>query len=427
VSYTYSDNLFSLDDDDSGLLSALGLDLTDEEHYTAAQDAVVLIDDDEVTISDNYIEYDNEVLNGVRLDFKGVGKVSVDVTQDTDKTVEAIETFVESYNTLMDWINTRSSEKQVNTDYSEDSDSNYLSSSSDDFHTSWGLLYGNSYLRNTKSALRSIVSRDYAFTFKERTSAEAVYGDMSYNGIKRTTLSNGTEEDGSATLSIKVGEHSANITITSSDTLETIAAKINDNTGDEDSNEAWNLHHDENGLLQNYVKAEVVNDKLVIKQGSTAGTDEISLSGTTALNALKMNTTYRGLYQIGIETTSDNYGMSGEIEFDSQAFLDAMEDNPEETEQLMLSFAKQMDSQVKSMLQSSSTYSGTLKTEISNLETQITSIDEYLQKFQERIDRMEENLRSQYAAAEERIAELSQQASSISGVLSQLSGGGAAS
>ncbi|MCR4818738.1 MAG: flagellar filament capping protein FliD, partial [Fretibacterium sp.] len=427
VSYTYSDNLFSLDDDDSGLLSALGLDLTDEEHYTAAQDAVVLIDDDEVTISDNYIDYDNEVLNGVRLDFKGVGKVSVDVTQDTDKTVESIETFVESYNTLMDWINTRSSEKQVNTDYSEDSDSNYLSRSSDDFHTSWGLLYGNSYLRNTKSALRSIISQDYAFTFKERTSAEAIYGDMSNNGIKRTTLSNGTEEDGSATLSIKVGDHSANITITSSDTLETIAAKINDTTGTEDSNEAWGLHHDSAGTLQNYVKAEVVDSKLVIKQGSTAGTDEISLSGTTALNALKMNTTYRGLYQIGIETTSDNYGMSGEIEFDSQAFLDAMEENPEETEQLMLAFAKQMDSQVKSMLQSSSTYSGTLKTEITNIETQITSIDEYLSKFQERLDRMEESLRSQYAAAEERISELSQQASSISGILSQLSGGGSAS
>jgi flagellar capping protein FliD len=101
-----------------------------------------------------------------------------------------------------------------------------------------------------------------------------------------------------------------------------------------------------------------------------------------------------------------------------------MEENPEETEQLMLAFARKMDTQVKSMLQSSGGYSGTLKTEITNLETQITSIDEYLNKFQDRLDRMEENLRSQYAAAEDRIAKLSQQASSISGILTQLSGGG---
>lgn len=435
VSYTYNDTEFSLDDKGSGLLSALGLDLTDEEHYTAAQDAVVLVDGNEVEISANYIDYDNDILKGVRLDFKGEGIVSVDITQDTDKTVEAIETFVESYNTLMDWINTRSSEKRVNTDYSEDSTT--LSRNSDDFHTSWGLLYGNSYLRSTKSTLRSIVSQNYAFTFKSRTSSEPVYGDMGYNGIKRKTLADGTEVDGSTTLRIKVGDHTANITITSSDTLETIAAKINNEDPNPDNNEAWSLHYnDEDKNLseadlakkkQSYVMAEVVNGKLVIKQGSTAGTNEISLTGTTALNALKMNTTYKGLYQIGIETTSDNYGISGEIEFDSQAFLDAMEENPEETEQLMLAFAKQMDTQVKTMLQSSGEYSGTLKTEITNLETQITSIDEYLNKFQDRLDRMEESLRSQYAAAEERISQLSQQASSISGILTQLSGGGNAS
>ncbi|MBR1673183.1 MAG: flagellar filament capping protein FliD, partial [Fretibacterium sp.] len=182
------------------------------------------------------------------------------------------------------------------------------------------------------------------------------------------------------------------------------------------------LHYDSEGKLQNYVKAEVVDGRLTIRQGSTAGSDEISLSGATALNALKMSTTYKGLYQIGLETTSDNYGISGELEFDSQTFLDAMEENPEETEQLMLAFAKQMDTQVKSMLQSSGGYSGTLKTEISNIETQLTSIDEYLQKFQDRLDRMEESLRTQYAAAEERISQLSQQASAISGILSQLSG-----
>ena len=105
--------------------------------------------------------------------------------------------------------------------------------------------------------------------------------------------------------------------------------------------------------------------------------------------------------------------------------IDAMEENEEEAEQLMMAFSKQMESQIKTMLQSSGGYSGTLKTQISNIESQISSIDDYLEKYQDRLDRMETSLRSKYSAAEDRIAKLSQQASSISGILSQLGGGNA--
>ena len=254
------------------------------------------------------------------------------------------------------------------------------------------------------------MGENFDFTFKERTSSKAVYGTMEFNGLKSKT-----------TLGITVGSKRASITIEPGDTLETIAAKINDTTNDKRNNPAWQLHYDDEGKLQNYVKAEVVNGQLVIKQGTTA-TDEVSLSGSTAMNLLNLNYTYKGLYQIGIETTSDNFGISGELEFDSTEFTDALEENPEETQQLMMAFAKKMDAQMKKMLQSSGGYSGTLTQEITNIETQITNIDEYLQKYQDRLDRQEESLRSQYAAAEERISKLSQQASSISGILNQLSG-----
>ncbi|MBQ9564714.1 MAG: flagellar filament capping protein FliD, partial [Synergistaceae bacterium] len=411
--YRYSSNTFQIDDGGSGLLSALGLDLTDEEHMTEAQDAIVAFDGEEWNLVSNELDYENDILNGVKMEFKGVGEVSVEVTHDTEKAVEAVQTYVDAYNALMDWINTRSSEKQVNTDYSEDN-TNVLSTNSDDFHTSWGLLYGNSYLRSTKTTLRTLMGQNFSYTFKERTSSEAVYGTMEFNGLKQDTTT---------TLRIAVGTRWANITITPEDTLDTIAAKINDTTNNEIGNEAWQLHYVDSGSLQNYVKAEVVNDKLVIRQGTTA-TDEVSLSGTTAMNLLHMNYQYKGLYQIGIETTSDNYGISGELEFDSVAFTDALEENPEETEQLMMAFAKQMDAQMKKMLQSSGGYSGTLTQEIQNIESQITTIDEYLKKFQDRLDRQEESLRSQYAAAEERISKLSQQASSIAGIMSQLGSGG---
>ncbi|MBQ8693554.1 MAG: flagellar filament capping protein FliD, partial [Synergistaceae bacterium] len=250
--------------------------------------------------------------------------------------------------------------------------------------------------------------------FKERTSLKPVYGNMAFNGLRNNT-----------TLRITVGDRNANITITPEDTLQTIAAKINNNAKtDQYQNEAYNLHYDDNGNEIAAITAKVVNDKLVIKRGSMAEANgsEVTISGSAALNALNLNYTYKGLYQIGIETTSDNYGISGQLDFSADEFREALEDNPDEVQTLMTSFAKQMDSYMKSMLNATSTSSGTLKTQISNIDTQITSIDEYLNNFQDRLDRMETRLRNQYAAAEERIAKLSQQASSIAGILSQMSG-----
>ena len=425
LTYTYrhATNKFQLDDDGSGLLQALGFknadgsDVTDAEYYTEAKNAEIEVDGEEYSLASNELEYENDILNGVKMELKGTGTVLIDVTHDTDKAVENVQTFIDDFNVLMDWINIRSTEKQVN-NISSSSDSedivSTLTKSSDEYNTSWGLLYGNSYLRSTKSELRQVVSQNFTYSFKERTSLKPVYGSMSYNGLKADT-----------TLRITVGDRQASITITPDDTLQTIAAKINDTSGnDEYDNEAYNLHHDADGNQIAAITAKVVNDKLVISRGSQAEANnhEVSLSGSAALNALNMNYTYKGLYQIGIETTSDNYGISGQLDFSADEFRAALEDDPDEVQTLMTSFAKQMDTYMKSMLNATSSSSGTLKTQISNIDTQISSIDDYLKKFQDRIDRMEARLRTQYAAAEDRIAQLSQQASSVSSILSQMAG-----
>ena len=87
-------------------------------------------------------------------------------------------------------------------------------------------------------------------------------------------------------------------------------------------------------------------------------------------------------------------------------------------------FASKMDSWVKSMLTTSASgeTSGTLTRRIEDIDTRIASIDEYLEKYQDRLDRQEEALRTKYAAAEQSIAQLSQQASSIAAILNQLNG-----
>lgn len=413
ISYKYRSNLFSIDDGGSGLLDALGLNNNDEDHMTAAQDALISVDGEEWNLVSNELEYDNDILKGVSLELKGTGTVIVDVTHDTDKAVENVQTFIDDFNVLMDWINVRSTEKEVNSLKSSDDETlSSLTRSGDDFNTSWGLLYGNSYLRSTKSGLRSVVSQNFSFNFRERTGSKPVYGTMAFNGLQSNT-----------NLRISVGDRYANITIEPGDTIYTIADKINKTGGtNEYDNEAYRLHYDDDGNEIAAVRARVVNDRLVLTRGSSAEANgsEITISGSTAMNLLNLNYTYKGLYQIGIETTSDNYGISGQLDFSPDEFREALEDDPEEVQTLMTAFAKQMDAYMKSMLNSSSTSSGTLKMQISNLDTQIKDIDDYLDDFQDRLDRMEARLRTQYAAAEERIAQLTQQANSISGILNQL-------
>ena len=96
-------------------MSALGLDLKDETHFTAAEDAELILNGEKVTRSSNKIgsEYGNELIKGMAIELKGVGQVSLDVSHDVETAVKAIQSFTENYNAVMQWINTRSSEKAV--------------------------------------------------------------------------------------------------------------------------------------------------------------------------------------------------------------------------------------------------------------------------------------------------------------------------
>ena len=55
VEYAHAKNTFTLSDDGTGILSALGLDLKDEAHYTAAEDAEMILNGEKVTRSSNKI------------------------------------------------------------------------------------------------------------------------------------------------------------------------------------------------------------------------------------------------------------------------------------------------------------------------------------------------------------------------------------
>ena len=371
-----------------------------EDDVTQALNAVIELNGVEIEkdLNDIGADYENEISNlkGVTLHLKGTGKVSLDISHDAEKAVTSIQTFVENYNSLMTWINTRMTESQVDKDTKSTIDS-------DDFRMRWGLLHGNSLLRNAKSSMRDITAKNYTFSFTERKSSSEVYGTMSYNGLRNDS-----------TLRMRIGSVYADITISPSDTLQDIVDKISDSS----STAMRNIFYGSDGKLldQPLIKASISGDKLVL---TSTTDDEITLSGSAALNALKMNYTYKGVYQLGIATTSTDYGKSGEIEFDEEKFMEALEDNPDETQELMLKYVGEMDTWLKSMLNSSASgeTSGTLTRQIQDLESQINNINDYLEDYQDRLDRMEENLRTKYAAAEQNISKLSQQASAIASIL----------
>lgn len=397
VEYEYDANTFTITGEAADLLG-----LNDD--VTEAQDAELVVDGQTVYRASNDIgaDYDNELIKGVTMHLKGVGEVSLDIEHDAEKAVESIQSFVDTYNELMSWMNTRMSEKQLDKDTKATVDS-------DDFRMRWGLLHGNSLLRNTKSQMRSLVSQNFTFSFTQRASSSEIYGTMAHNGLKS-----------SSTLRLRIGTKYVDVAIDPTDTLQTIVAKINDDTKGGPMND---IYYDENGnkLQTPLLRASADNDVLTINSTSS---DEITMSGSAAMNVLKMNYTYKGLYQIGIETTSDDYGKSGELVFDANEFMTALEDNPDEVQALMLKFVDSFGSWTKSMLNSSASgeTSGTLTREIENIQTQIDSINEYLETYQERLDRMEENLRTRYGNTETQFAKLSQQANSISAILNQLNG-----
>ncbi|MBR1486395.1 MAG: flagellar filament capping protein FliD, partial [Synergistaceae bacterium] len=328
IEYEYNTNTFSITDDGDGVVDLLGLN----SDVTEAQNAILVLDGEEVQRDLNNIgeSYGNELIKGMTINLKGVGEVSMDVSHDAEKAVESIQTFVENYNSLMSWMNTRMTESAVDEDTAATIDSV-------DFRMRWGLLHGNSLLRNTKSQMRDTVAQNFTFSFTSRTSSEEIYGSMSYNGLKNDS-----------TLRLRINSTYVDVPILTTDTLQDIADKINNS----ENSFMHNVFYDSDGKLLDspLLKAKIEGDKLVI---SSSSSDEITMSGTAAMNALKMNYTYKGVFQLGLATTSDDYGKSGELEFDTDKFMEALEDNPDEVQNLMLKFASSMDSWTKSMLNSS--------------------------------------------------------------------------
>jgi flagellar capping protein FliD len=426
VTYAYDTNIFTLSDDGNGFLEALELDLTDDIHYSAAQDAVMVLDGEWIVRSSNHIgeSYDNELIKGMTIELKGVGRVSLDVSQDAETAVASLQKFIDEYNAVMEWINVRMTEKELDENTKATVDS-------DDFRMKWGLLKGNSLLRDTKNTLRNLTSRLYVASAASKTSRNAIYGAMSQNGLVNSgsfsisavgNLSTGSQTTGTT------GTVYASVPVDPGDTILTIAQKINADTLDGRPN-PLRFDSQGNAFTSPIAKASVEGGKLTI-HGMNG---PVTLGGSSdVLKTLQIDQQYTALSQIGIKLPSSGTmstdGLAGKLEFDTGAFMTAMETNPDDVAALATGFAAQMQTYMDNMVKTSqkeiaagvTTAQGAVAREMTAIDTEIASIDKYLKDFQRRLDDKQAALQRQFSAAEVNLSKLIQQADWLSSVTSQL-------
>ncbi len=123
--------------------------------YVEAQNAVFTVDGIPITRTTNTID---DVIANVSLELKGAGKVTMDITQDLEETVELLETFVEEYNKVMMWINTYVNQKEDAANPVNEDD--YLSSiiGEGKGNTVFGVLHGDQLLWSIKNQMRTNMS-----------------------------------------------------------------------------------------------------------------------------------------------------------------------------------------------------------------------------------------------------------------------------
>lgn len=400
VNYEVNSNAYTFAGD-AALLTTLGL-ATSGANYTAPQDAQLIVDGQTIDRSSNDID---DLITGVTLHVKGPGTVQMDVVQDAEKAVTGINDFVTAYNDIMDWINTRLSEKEVEEESTDDEDT--VVAKSEEFRTNFGVLHGDSLLWQLKSQLRSLMMNPVATSYSTRTGTKAVLGTIGGEGLAN---------EGS--FSVAVGDVSASIAIKPTDTLSDIASRVNGSTA---------LRYDADGKAYSVplATAKVTANKLVI----TAATGKtFSLEDTDkALQYVGLNEPFSMLSQLGVTTEETDFGKSGKLEFDESEFMSAIEENDGNVSALMTTAMKNMNTFIGDMVDATTTQVGSatgtkgrIVSQMKSWESRIDDIDERISDYEAQLAIRMKGLYKRYSAAETQLAKLQQQASYLSTALAAL-------
>jgi flagellar hook-associated protein 2 len=177
--------------------------------FREATDAVFSVDGVEMTRSSNTI---SDIIADVTFELKGSGSVRLNVTQDVTDTIAALESFVEEYNAVMEWINYYMSQKEdaANPVDEEDFLSSILSDSKGS--TVFGVLHGDQLLSSIKNQLRTKLSSPLAM----------ISGSVASRRVQHPSEALNVQ----GSFYLYIGGKATRIDVAKSDSLEDIKEKL---------------------------------------------------------------------------------------------------------------------------------------------------------------------------------------------------------
>lgn len=137
------------------------------------------------------------------------------------------------------------------------------------------------------------------------------------------------------------------------------------------------------------------------------------------------------LSNYGFSTSADDYGKSGQIEFDQDKFFEAITEDPNMVSNVMLSFMSSMDTYIGNLVDSSSILvggnvvtKGRFAAAINRIDSEVNELQERITNLEKQLEEKQNSLYKQYSAMEQSIQTMNAQMSSLASYLSNSSGGG---
>lgn len=395
------------DTSQNNVLRDLGFFDENSTQHIKPEDTTLTLNGISVTRSSNEID---DLIEGVTLDIAGEGKIRVDVTQDAEKAVTAIQEFVTAYNTVMEWINIKSAEKPYN--YSDTNKNRKVTETkpTTDLERRRGLLKGDSNLRQIKGTLRNLSSNPMPMVYNT-TTGDRASGTMSERGL--------TDANGNYNLYISIDGIRGEIPISSTDTIQDVATKIN-------SYEPFLKDGTGKSYSPPLIIANSSDSKLTLK-APTGKTFQLG-GDSEVLTATGLKNDFSLLSEIGLSTESLDFGKSGRLEFDTEKFMKAIKDNSVDLGNIMVSFANRMDSEINDMVSSIQTevggtvaIKGGLPSQQKAWQSQIDALNKRITDHESRLTLRQQSLYKQYARMEESLSSLSSQSSWLKSITDSLS------
>lgn len=354
--------------DASNVLETLGVVTSDFTQVDQeGQNAIFTVNGLTITRSSNTV---NDVIEGVTLSLRNDEdpdtKVTIAITSDSSDAVDALQNFVNAYNSVVTFIDT--------------------AASYDSELKKAGILIGDSSVLNVQSVLSSLLSTSVS-TLASKDLTELNNGEGVAKGSIQITDSAGTI---------------ATVDLSSAETLQDVIDAINAS----DANVTASVNRAGTGLI-------ITDD-----EGGSVSISEVA-SGTTASDLGILGSSSSGrisgsaigsaeilsLAQLGITVNVD-----GSLAFDSDTFEEYLDDNAGAVQAFFSQeggFADKAESALDALTDS---VNGSLTSRATSLEETIASYEDSIERINERAELAQTRLEAQFTAMEETLSKLQAQA-----------------